>query len=130
MKTGHFIPARLQTVPLRDERWQSKLAAYGCLDSLTGVLNHSMIQAHLKEFLSMHLVYPVPFSVMCFRIDHIEELRNRYGKAGVEEIYRVIARAIESGLRPTDFLGRWMDKESLSVLAECNQHDVQKSASA
>src|SRR5208337_1732775 len=60
-KSGHSIPVRLQTIPLRNDggtilgaveifdptsstarqnRRQSKLVAAGCLDTLTGALNH------------------------------------------------------------------------------------------
>jgi PAS domain S-box-containing protein len=44
-------------------RRQDKLGPYGCLDPITGVLNHSMIQARLKESLTLHALYPVPFCV-------------------------------------------------------------------
>jgi len=146
-KSGHFLPVQVQTVPLRDdrgslagaveifeplsapevgERRQSKLAAYGCLDALTGLLNHSMIQAHLKESLSLHLVYPVPFCVMCFAIDALSELRKRFGQAGVDAALRAVAQTIENGLRPTDFVGRWMNQEILAILTECGENDAIK----
>lgn len=147
VKNGHFLPVQLQTIPLRDdhgsvlgaaelfepaspalqdERRQTKLGAYGCLDPLTGLLNHSMIQAHLKESLSLHLVYPVPFCVMCFTIDDLVGLRKRYGQAGVDAAFRTVAQTLENAIRPTDFLGRWTDLEFLTILTECNAEDVVK----
>jgi diguanylate cyclase (GGDEF)-like protein/PAS domain S-box-containing protein len=149
LKDGHHLPIRLQTIPLRDDcgrlvgaaelfeplaaspqedRRQSKLGAYGCLDSLTGLLNHSMIQAHLKERLSLHVVYPVPFCVMCFAVDNLADLRKRYGQAGVDAALRAAAQTLENALRPTDFVGRWTDLEFLVILAECNENDVMKVA--
>jgi two-component system, cell cycle response regulator len=146
-KAGHFVPMQIQTValhdeqgtlagaaelfepispPSRDERRQSKLGAYGCLDTVTGVLNHSMIQAHLKESLSLHLVYPVPFCVMCIGIDALPDLRKRYGQAGVDAAFRSVAHTLENAIRPTDFLGRWMEYEFLAILTECNENDVVK----
>jgi diguanylate cyclase (GGDEF)-like protein/PAS domain S-box-containing protein len=144
-KNGELLPVEIRTLPLRDdhavligaaeiiegtcrlptdERRQSKLAAYGCLDSLTGVLNHTMVQAHLRETLSLHVVYPVPSCVMCFSVDGLEELRKRYGQAGADAALRTVAQAIEHGLRPTDFVGRWLNYEFLAILSECNQSDV------
>jgi PAS domain S-box-containing protein len=97
-KSGRFLAVKLQTIPLRDDlgrilgaikifdpipalgtgdRRQNKLGAYGCLDAVTGVLNHSMIQAHLKESLSIYAVYPVPFCVICIAIDDLPKLRER-----------------------------------------------------
>jgi len=147
VKNGHFLPVQIRTLPLRDERGhligaaeifeeivprarddrrQSKLGAYGCLDGLTGLLNHSMIQAHLKESLSLHLVYPIPFCVMCFTIDELPELRKRYGQAGVDAALRAVAQTLENGLRPTDFLGRWTEHEFMGILPECSESDVIK----
>lgn len=146
-KSGHSIPVRLQSVPLRNDlgtllgaakvfqpisgaalgnRRQNKLAAYGCLDALTGALNHSLIQAHVKESLDLHALYPVPFCVMCFAIDDLAKLRERYGQAGVDAALRVVSQTIESALRPADFLGRWLEQEFLAILMECGENDVVK----
>jgi diguanylate cyclase (GGDEF)-like protein/PAS domain S-box-containing protein len=147
VKNGHFLPVQIRTVPLRDEQGRligaaeifeeirprsrddrrlSKLGAFGCLDGLTGLLNHSMIQARLKESLSLHLVYPVPFCVLCFTIDDLPGLRKRYGQAGVDAALRAVAQALENGLRPTDFLGRWSEDEFMGILTECSENDASK----
>jgi diguanylate cyclase (GGDEF)-like protein len=143
-KSGQFLPVRLQTAPLRDdhgsvqgavevfeempsaanrERRQSKLAGHGCIDGLTALLNHSMIQAHLRESLNPYLVYPVPFSVICFSVDGLQQLRERFGKA-VDAVLKVVAQTLESGLRPTDFIGRWLDEEFLAILTECEDTEA------
>jgi diguanylate cyclase (GGDEF)-like protein/PAS domain S-box-containing protein len=146
-KDGRYLAGQLRSVPLRDEsgkylgtlgafeaesparftnRRQDKLAAYGCLDSVTGVLNHSLIQARLKESLSLHALYPVPFAVMCYAVDDLPKLTERYGQAAVDAALRTIAHTFESGLRPTDFLGRWLDQEFVAILPECTENDVVK----
>ena len=148
-KFGHSIPVRLQTILLRNDgghiqgaveifdptsntathnRRQSKLSAAGCLDTLTGVLNHAMIQAHLREQMSLFAVYPVPFAVLSIAIDDLAKLRERFGQAAVDAATRVIAQTIENGLRPTDYLGRWLEQEFLAVLTECGDADVMKVA--
>jgi diguanylate cyclase (GGDEF)-like protein/PAS domain S-box-containing protein len=144
-KSGQFLPVQLQTVPLRDdhgsvqgavedfeempsaanrERQQSKLAGHGCIDGLTALLNHSMIQAHLRESLNLYLVYPVPFSVLCFSVDGLQQLRERFGKAAADAALRVVAQTLESGLRPTDFFGRWLEEEFLAILTECGDTEA------
>jgi diguanylate cyclase (GGDEF)-like protein len=107
----------------RDVR-QSKLGAYGCLDPLTGAFNHSLIQAHLREYLSLYVVYPVPFCVLCFSVDALAKIRERYGQAAVDATVRDVVQAIESSLRPTDYMGRWLGQEFLVILTECNENDV------
>lgn len=146
-KSGHSIRVQFQSVPLRDDlgtnlgavkilqpisaaaignRRQEKLNPYGCLDTLTGVLNHSMIQARVKEQLNLYALYPIPFTVMCFAIDELPKLRERYGQAAVDTTLRVVAQTIKSGLRPTDFLGRLLHEEFLAILTECNETDAIK----
>lgn len=148
-KNGHYLTALLRSAALRDEdgkylgtirvfepgasarfanRRQDKLGAFGCLDALTGVLNHSMIQARLKEHLNLYALYPVPFSVVCYGMDDLTKLSERYGQAAKEAALRMVANAFESGLRPTDFLGRWLNQEFLAILPECGESDVMKVA--
>jgi len=136
-KSGRFVQVELESVPLRDDvgrilgaakifqpvclpnpeqRRQDKLGAFGALDPLTGLLNHSMIQAHLRESLSLHALYPVPFSVICFSVDGLPRMRERYGQAAIDTILRMVARTIENGLHATDFVGRWLGEEFLAIL--------------
>jgi hypothetical protein len=68
----------------------------------------------LKESLTLHALYPVPFCVMCYAVDDLPKLAERYGQAAVDAALRTIAHTFESGLRPTDFLGRWLDQEFLA----------------
>jgi diguanylate cyclase (GGDEF)-like protein/PAS domain S-box-containing protein len=148
-KNGRYLKVQVRSVPLRDEagefvatvkvfeanspshcsyRRRGKLGAYGCLDALTGALNHSMIQARLKECLNLYALYPVPFCVMCYGIDDLSKLGDRYGQAAVDAVLRMVADTFESGLRPTDFLGRWLDQEFLAILPECGESDVMRVA--
>lgn len=144
-KNGHCLTVQLRSAPLRDEmgkllgtvklfdgnppsrfvnRRQDKLAAYGCLDPQTGVLNHSLIQARLKESLTLHALYPVPFSVVCYGVDNLRTLGERYGHAAGDAALCMVANCFESGLRPTDFIGRWMEQEFLAILPVCGETDV------
>ena len=144
-KNGHYLDVQLRSIALRDDagkfvgtvrifepsssqkpgdRRQNKLGAYGCLDPVTGVLNHSMSQAHVKESLTLHALYPVPFSVMCYEIDDLSKLAGRYGQAAADAALRVVASSFENGLRPTDFLGRWLGQEFLTILPECGESDL------
>jgi len=144
-KSGQLLPVRLRTVPLRDdngamigaaeicetvykseitERRQARLGAFGCLDPITGVLNHSLIQARLKESLNIYALYPIPFCVLCVSVDNLKNVRQRYGQAAADSTLRLIAQTIQSALRPIDFIGRWLDQEFLVILNECVEFDV------
>ena len=146
-KSGQSVGVHLRTVPLRGddgrlqgeaelfeevltrtptERRHNKLAALGCLDQLTGMLNHSMIQAHLQEALSLYKVYPVPFCALCASIDGLPKIKERFGQAAVDATLQVVGQTLESALRPTDFIGRWLEQEFLVILTECGENDLLK----
>lgn len=145
-KGGHRVPARLHTVPLRDAndkiigavesfteyisaddltQRQSKLAKYGCLDPVSGVLNHSMVQSHLRDALATFAEHLVPFSIVCIRIDDLDKIRARHGQGAVASVFRVVGQSLENSLRPTDFIGLWQENEFLAILIECNLSEVQ-----
>jgi len=144
-KSGQAVTVLVKTVPVRGEtgrmeaaaelfeeigqrssleRRHAKLAALGCLDTVTGILNHSMIHAHLQEALSLYRVYPVPFCALCISIDGLTGIRERFGQAAVDATLHAVAQALEGGLRPTDFVGRWLNEEFLAVLTECTETEV------
>ena len=144
-KSGQSVGVHVRTVPLRGDdgrtqgaaelfeemiartptdRRHNKLAVAGAVDQLTGILNHSMILAHLQEALSLHKVYPVPFCALCISIDGLTRIRERFGQAAVDATLHVVAQTLESALRPTDYLGRWLEQEFLVILTECNESDV------
>jgi len=144
-KDGHRILVLLHAAPLRDEsgklvgavqsfsEWvptggsearQNKLAAYGCLDAVSGVLNHGMLQSHLRETLATFEEHNVPFSLLCIGIDRLEEIEHRYGSGAVGAVIRSVGQTLDTNLRPTDFVGRWMDNEFLVILTECGGDEV------
>jgi diguanylate cyclase (GGDEF)-like protein/PAS domain S-box-containing protein len=146
-KSGHRLLVRLHAAPIRDahgtvigavenfeevvstaafaER-QNKLAAYGCLDVDSGVLNHGMVQSHLREALATFVDHRVPFSIVCIGIDQLDAAKARYGSGAVTAMIRVTGQTLENSLRPTDFLGRWMENEFLAVLMECSADEVSR----
>jgi diguanylate cyclase (GGDEF)-like protein/PAS domain S-box-containing protein len=148
-KTGHRIPVQLWTTPIRDDhglvvaaaetfdeaiavsewdRRQPKLAAYGCLDQVSGVLTHGMIQARLRENVGTFSQHPIPFSILCMEIDNWEQIQARDGPAAIASILRTVGHTLENSLRPTDFLGRWQDNQFLALLNECNDAEIGRAA--
>ncbi len=148
-RSGHRVPARLRVTPLRDDRgaiigavesfeenisvsdWerrQGKLAAYGCLDRASGVLNHAMMQSHLREMLGTFSEHPVPFAVLCVALDQLETIKTRHGPGAVASLLRIVGQTLEHSLRPTDSIGRWQENEFLAILQECTAAEARKTA--
>jgi len=145
-KGGHRIFVRLRGVPIRNnhgaiigaaesfdeslsgsdwDRRRKKLAGYGCLDDVTGVLNKSVILSHLREGLVTFAEHPVPFSILCVEVDQMDKIRSSYGMAVVGPVLHTVAQTIENSLRPTDSLGRIGDNRFLAILSECGPDDIE-----
>ena len=143
-KDGHFILVQLNAAPLRDERGSiqgaieifeeavpnfstkrvSKLGAFGCLDSRTGLLNRGMIEGHLRGDLEIHARYPVPFCILCIAVDDLHHIRERFGQAAVDATLCGAAQTIQGGLRQTDFVGRLNELELLAIVEECTESEI------
>lgn len=145
-RAGHRLPGRLFIVPLRDTRntvvgavgsfsenladgdpdsRESKLQQYGCLDPISGVLSHGMVEAHLREVLATFAEHPTPFSILCIAIDDLDSIRARNGQAAIDAMVRVVGQTVGRCLRPTDFVGRWLENEFMAILMECSEDEVQ-----
>jgi len=148
-KQGHRVPVRLFATPIRNShgsligavesfvetdssaKWTERrrnLADYGCIDEASGVLTREMIVLHLRENLALFAEKPVPFSIACIAIDHLDELKRRDGSAVVAPTLRVFGLTLENSLRPTDFVGRWGEDKFLAILTECSAEGVAASA--
>jgi diguanylate cyclase (GGDEF)-like protein/PAS domain S-box-containing protein len=144
-KAGHLVAVRLRAMPMKDgqgniigavecvdevvgiaewDRRQDKLAEYGCLDAATGVLNHKMVQSHLRECLATYADQPVPFCIVCIAFDHLEDVKSRYGAGAIGAVLRIAGQTLHNCLRPTDYLGRWQENEFLAILTECDLAEV------
>src|SRR3984893_11832031 len=145
-KTGHRIPVQLWTFPIRDaqglivgaaqsfqeiisvsdwDRRHTRLATYGCLDQASGVLNHGMVEAHLRENLGMFADHPIPFSILCIEIDQLDKIQARDGPGAIAAVLRVVGHTLENSLRPTDFLGRWQENQFLAILTQCSAAEIE-----
>jgi diguanylate cyclase (GGDEF)-like protein len=110
------------------DRRHDKLSRFGCLDPTTGALNDKYIRLQLHECLETFAEFKVPFSVICVRIDRVEDLRATYGQKAIGAILKAMAHTVGNSLRPTDHWGRLDDKDFLAILPECTGQDVEKVA--
>jgi PAS domain S-box-containing protein len=127
-KAGHEIPVRIRAVPVRNahgsiigavetfeeqqptaspDHHEDGLNLPGCVDQVTGVASHAMMQSHLRETLGTFTEVGVPFGVLCFRLEGLEQFRTNFGPEAVSSLLRVVARTLEGALWKTDFVGRW-----------------------
>ncbi len=148
-KEGHRVPVRLCATPIRNphgtvtvsaqsfdeqkfafdrDRRQHNLASYGCLDEMTGLPNHSFTQFHLRENLASFAEYHLPFGIMSIRINELDHFRASYGREAAAAIVQVVGSTVRNTLRPSDFLGRWMEDEFLIIMPNCTASGVHTGA--
>ena len=75
-------------------------------DPLTGLLNHRTFQERLRDEFARARRESRCVAVVALDIDHFKSVNDRWGHAVGDEALRLVAKAITSEIRPTDFCGR------------------------
>lgn len=142
-KAGHEIPVRIRAVPVRNahgsiigalETFEEQLTVSldhreetifpGCIDEVTGLASHIVMQSHLRETLGTFNEVHVPFGILCFRLQGLERFRCSFGPEAAGTLQRVIAHTLEGALWKTDFVGRWSDDEFLVIINGCQEQSL------
>ena len=136
-KAGHRLFVHLWVLPLRDEHgsvigtvqcFESRVpnpdrrsvgVNAGFFDSVTGVCNHAMMQARLREVQTTFCELNIPFGLLCIQLHGMDHFRANYGPEAENSILRVAAQTIVNSLRPTDYVGRWASDQFLAILTGC-----------
>ena len=141
-RAGHEIPVVIRAVPIHNQHGsiigavetfedqqppsspdhrEDSLKLPGCVDDVTGVASHVMMQSHLRETLGTFTDVQVPFGLLCLRLDGLDHFRASFGLEAASSLLRVAARTLEGALWKTDFVGRWTDDQFLVILNGCRE---------
>lgn len=143
-KKGHEIPVRVRAVPVRNahgsivgaaeifeeqphaslDHRENNLHLPGCVDEVTGIANHLMMQAHLRETLGTFNEVQVPFGILCFRLEGLDHFRASFGPEAASSLLRVVARTLEGALWRSDHVGRWSDDQFVVILNSCREDAI------
>jgi diguanylate cyclase (GGDEF)-like protein len=85
-----------------------------------------MMRSHLRETLGTLAEVEVPFGVLLFRLEGIDQFRASSGPDAASSLLRLVARTIETTIWKTDFVGRWSDEQFLVILNGCREDAMQK----
>ena len=141
-KDGHEVPVRIRAVPVHNahgsiigalETFEDEQSAAslddrgdelnlpGCVDEVTGVASHAMMQSHLRETLGTFADVQVHFGVLFFRLEGLERFRANFGPEAAASLLRVVGHTLAAALWKTDFVGRWSDDQFLVILNGCRE---------
>jgi len=97
-------------------RLRKELACSALRDRLTGAYNRRHVVLRLQEEFSRARRYETPLSLVLFELDHLSEIRERYGVETGENALLKLQHALHSQLRLENILGRWSDATLAAVL--------------
>ncbi len=146
-KAGHRVSVHVRTSPFRDQKGliagtaesfdeqiagseakncQINLAAHGCLDAITGVMNQALTRSYLREHLAFFTEYDLPFGILAIRIEELERFRTAHGREAGDDILHVVAETMKRALGTAGFLGRWAENEFVAIVPNCTGAELNK----
>jgi PAS domain S-box-containing protein len=85
----------------------SNLAAYDCLDELTGVLKRPFGEMKARQAAEALSLFGIPFAWMRVAIDDLDGHEHRYGQGLVEAAVKMVAETLAANLKTLDWLTYW-----------------------
>ncbi|MGL4356270.1 MAG: diguanylate cyclase [Aeromonas popoffii] len=96
------------------------------LDSLTQVHNRAALDERLELEYKRWLRYGTPLCLAIIDIDHFKNINDNYGHMAGDKALKVVAKALLSALRDTDFIARFGGEEFVVLLPNINPDKYQK----
>ncbi len=90
-------------------------------DSLTGLLNHSNFHERLQHALQEASRTRTPVAVLMLDIDDFKRVNDVHGHGVGDELLRLLAEALRSGVRPDDAVCRLGGEEFAVVMRGCDE---------
>lgn len=88
------------------------------LDGMTGLLNHTYAEEHLRHEIKRHGRYGSGYSVLMLDIDHFKEVNDVHGHPVGDVVLRAISRVLDKIARDSDLVARYGGEEFLIVMPE------------
>jgi PAS domain S-box-containing protein len=148
-KAGHRLKVKTKSLPIMDDfgavkaavecfdempalptndRHRLSLAAHGCLDRTTGLLNHSMSQSQLRENLEMLNGFGLPLGVLWIEVQGLLKIALQEGREAADALIYVVAQTLVHELGSGVFLGRWGEDQFLALIPDCTAVELEQLA--
>ena len=113
-------------------RFNLDLSQVSRLDPMTGLLNRAAFEAclaqeHALAKAALHAGSARPYSVIMLDVDHFKAFNDTLGHPAGDRCLVQIARALQTAVRKTDFVGRYGGEELIVLcpgLARDHAHDL------
>lgn len=97
-------------------------------DSLTKVYNHGMFVDLVRNAVDQSSSEDSCVALIMLDIDHFKQYNDTYGHVAGDNVLRMVANALKSSVRETDFVGRWGGEEFCVLLPGAGVQEAKKIA--
>ncbi|MCK9372043.1 MAG: GGDEF domain-containing protein [Sulfuricurvum sp.] len=87
-------------------------------DALTGLWNRGYLEEMMELEFKRSRRYHKDMAIMVIDLDYFKKINDTYGHLGGDEVLRRVGKSLLSGLRETDFIGRYGGEEIVVILSE------------
>ena len=95
------------------------------VDTLTQLHNRSALDERLALEYKRWMRYQSPLCLAMVDVDHFKSINDQFGHLAGDKALKVIARALGSALRDTDFVARFGGEEFVVLLPGINENAIQ-----
>jgi diguanylate cyclase (GGDEF)-like protein len=90
-------------------------------DALTGLANNRAVGDTLNRMAAQAGRSKTPLSAIMFDLDHFKRVNDIHGHAKGDEVLATVAAVVQSGVRESDFLGRYGGEEFVALLPDTSR---------
>lgn len=94
------------------------------IDKLTQIYNRSALDERMELEFKRWRRYGYDLGLAIIDLDHFKAVNNQFGHLAGDKALKVIARALQSSLRDTDFLARFGGEEFVLLMPKINADDL------
>lgn len=118
------VLAHLCSLALQREESRTQIRQLAFYDSLTQLLNRSLLHARADQALAEAARNRTPLSVLFVDLDRFKQVNDSLGHPAGDELLRLIAGRLCENRRSSDIVGRLSGDEFVVVLPQCGSQQI------
>lgn len=143
-KEGHRVPIKVKTTAIEEEGAivgavemfvkadnnffeyyeLDELKEIAFRDQLTKLPNRKNFENRLLNEMKIWSHKPEALALAFIDIDHFKAVNDTYGHATGDEVLKMVAKSLESGIMKTDYIGRWGGEEFVCLITDTDYDTI------
>ncbi|WP_442886489.1 diguanylate cyclase [Arsukibacterium sp.] len=121
LSTLQSMQSRLTELEQEAQQFKKRLAEQNfrsLQDALTEIPNRAAFDERFALEVARWQRYKKPLCIVLADVDHFKNINDTYGHSAGDKTLKVIAKALQKGMRKTDFIARYGGEEFIMLLPE------------